>query len=80
MSDALWIGLLFAIIVTFIFLRSFHAGMTLLFTIPATLALTIVVLYVFNYTLNLMTLGAIAASVGLVIDDSIVVVEQIHRP
>ncbi len=78
-SDALWIGLFFAIVITFLFLRSFNAGMTLLFTIPATLALTMVVMYILNYTLNLMTLGAIAASVGLVIDDSIVIVEQIHR-
>lgn len=78
-SDALWIGLLFAIVITFLFLRSFNAGMTLLFTIPTTLGLTLIVLYALNYTLNLMTLGAIAASVGLVIDDSIVIVEQIHR-
>jgi CzcA family heavy metal efflux pump len=78
-SDALLIGLLFAIVITFLFLWSFHGGMTLLFTIPSTLALTIIVMYSLDYTLNLMTLGAIAASVGLVIDDSIVVVEQIHR-
>jgi len=78
-SDALWIGLLFAILITFIFLRKFDASLSLLFTIPTTITLTIVILYVLNYTLNLMTLGAIAASVGLIIDDAIVVVEQIHR-
>jgi len=37
------------------------------------------VLYVVGYTLNIMTLGAIAAAIGLIIDDAIVVVEQIHR-
>jgi CzcA family heavy metal efflux pump len=78
-SDALWIGLLFAIVITFIFLRKIDASLSVLLTIPTTIALTIVTLYALNYTLNLMTLGAIAASVGLIIDDAIVVVEQIHR-
>jgi len=78
-SDALWIGLLFAIIVTFVFLRSFKASITVLFTIPATIGLTMIMLYIFDYTFNLMTLGAIAAAVALIIDDAIVVVEQIHR-
>ena len=78
-SDALWIGLLFALVVTFVFLRSFKASLTVLITIPATLGLTMIVLYIFDYTFNLMTFGAIAASVGLIIDDAIVIVEQIHR-
>lgn len=78
-SDALWIGLLFAILITFLFLKSLNASTSVFFTIPATLALTIIILNSLGYTLNLMTLGAIAASVGLIIDDSIVVVEQIHR-
>jgi CzcA family heavy metal efflux pump len=78
-SDALWIGLLFAILITLAFLRKFDASLSVLVTIPTTIALTIVILYVLNYTLNLMTLGAIAASVGLIIDDAIVIVEQIHR-
>ncbi len=78
-SDALWIGLLFAIAVTFAFLRSIKASLTVLVTIPLTIAFTMIVLFIFNYTFNLMTLGAIAAAIGLIIDDAIVVVEQIHR-
>ena len=78
-SDALWIGLFFAILITFVFLRSFKNSMVVLFTIPITIAFTLIVLYVFGYTFNLMTLGAIAAAVGLIIDDAIVVIEQIHR-
>jgi CzcA family heavy metal efflux pump len=78
-TDALWIGLLLAIIVAIIFLRSFKASATILITIPVTLGLTLIVLYAVGYTLNIMTLGAIAASIGLIIDDTIVVVEQIHR-
>lgn len=78
-SDSLWIGLLLAIIVAIIFLRSLKASATILIIIPVTLALTLIVLYAMGYTFNIMTLGAIAAAIGLIIDDAIVVVEQIHR-
>ena len=78
-SDSLWVGLLLAIIVAIIFLRSLKASLTILITIPVTLGLTLTVLYAIGYTLNIMTLGAIAAAIGLIIDDAIVVVEQIHR-
>jgi CzcA family heavy metal efflux pump len=78
-SDSLWIGLALAIIVAIIFLRSLKASATILITIPVTLCLTLVVLYAWGYTFNIMTLGAIAAAIGLIIDDAIVVVEQIHR-
>ncbi len=78
-EDSLWIGLMLAIIVAIIFLRSFKASATILLTIPVTLAATLIVLDTIGYTLNIMTLGAIAAAIGLIIDDAIVVVEQIHR-
>jgi CzcA family heavy metal efflux pump len=78
-SDSLWIGLFLAIIVAVIFLRSVKASATILITIPVTLCLSIIILYGIGYTFNIMTLGAIAASIGLIIDDAIVVVEQIHR-
>ncbi|MDR3626812.1 MAG: efflux RND transporter permease subunit, partial [Ignavibacteriaceae bacterium] len=79
LKDVLWIGLLLAIIVTIIFLKSFKASSVILITIPLTLGLTLIVLYAIGYTFNIMTIGAIAASIGLIIDDAIVVVEQIHR-
>jgi CzcA family heavy metal efflux pump len=77
--DALWIGLLLAFLVVIMFLRSLKASATILLTIPVTLLLTLLVLYAMGSTLNIMTLGAVAAAIGLVIDDAIVVVEQIHR-
>ncbi|MFD2288231.1 AcrB/AcrD/AcrF family protein [Pedobacter petrophilus] len=77
--DSLWIGLALAILVAIIFLRSLKASATILITIPVTLCLTVIVLYCIGYSLNIMTLGAIAAAIGLIIDDAIVVVEQIHR-
>lgn len=78
-SDSLWIGLLLAIVVAILFLRSFKGSAVILVTIPVTISLTLVVMKVFGYNFNIMTLGAIAASIGLIIDDAIVVVEQIHR-
>ena len=79
-QDALWIGLALALIVTALFLRSFRATMTILGAIPVALALTIAVLYfVLGYSFNIMTLGAIAAAIGLMIDDAVVMVEQLHR-
>jgi len=78
-TDSLWIGLVLALIVAIIFLRSFKASATILITIPVTLCVTLIVLYAVGYTFNIMTLGAIAAAIGLIIDDAIVVVEQIHR-
>ena len=78
-TDSLLIGLLLAIIVAIIFLRSIKASAVILLTIPITVAFSLIALYAFGYTFNIMTLGAIAASIGLIIDDAIVVVEQIHR-
>jgi CzcA family heavy metal efflux pump len=78
-TDSLWIGLALAIIVAIIFLRSLKASATILITIPVTICLTLISLYVVGYTFNIMTLGAVAAAIGLIIDDAIVVVEQIHR-
>ena len=79
-QDALWIGLALALVVTALFLRSVKATLTILGAIPVALALTIAVLYfVLGYSFNIMTLGAIAAAIGLMIDDAVVMVEQLHR-
>jgi cobalt-zinc-cadmium resistance protein CzcA len=77
--DVLWIGLLLAIVVVMIFLRSFKASAVILITIPLTLALTFITLGLLGYDFNIITIGAIAAAIGLIIDDAIIVLEQIHR-
>ncbi len=77
--DVLWIGLVLAIMVVMLFLRSFKASSVLLVTIPITLGLTFMVMKVLGYDLNIMTIGAIAAAIGLIIDDAVIIVEQIHR-
>jgi CzcA family heavy metal efflux pump len=78
-TDSLWIGLILAMVVAILFLRSLKASAVILITIPSTILLTLIILLATGQTLNIMTLGAIAAAIGLIIDDAIVVVEQIHR-
>ena len=77
--DVLWIGMLLAILVVILFLRSLTTSVAVLISIPVTLCLTLFILYILGYTFNIMTLGAIAAAMGLLIDDAVIVVEQIHR-
>jgi multidrug efflux pump subunit AcrB len=72
-------GLFLAIIVMILFLRSWRASLVVMFTIPVTLAFTMLVLNIVGITINVMSLGAIAASIGLIIDDAIVIIEQIYR-
>ncbi|WP_445738732.1 efflux RND transporter permease subunit [Mariniflexile sp.] len=78
-KDVLWIGLVLALLVVIFFLRSFSASMVVLFTIPVSLSLTLIVLDAIGYTFNIMTLGAVAAAIGLMIDDVVIIIEQIHK-
>jgi CzcA family heavy metal efflux pump len=79
--DAILIGLVLASVIMVLFLRDWGTSLVAGLVIPATIAITFIVLRVFGQTFNLMTLGGLAAAVGLVIDDAIVVVENIvtHR-
>ena len=77
--DALLIGLFLAIVVAILFLRSGQASVAILFTIPITLSFSLLIMLGLGYTLNIMTIGGIAAAIGLVIDDAVVVIEQMHR-
>ena len=79
--DAILIGLILAIIIIIVFLRDWRSSLIAGLVIPTTISITFVVLYFLGESLNLMTLGGLAAAVGLVIDDAIVVVENIvlHR-
>ncbi len=79
--DAILIGLILATIIIIVFLRDWRSSLVAGLVIPTTIAITFVLLYVLGESFNLMTLGGLAAAVGLVIDDAIVVVENIvlHR-
>jgi CzcA family heavy metal efflux pump len=79
--DAILVGLVLAAVILVLFLRDWGSSLVAGLVIPATIAITFIVLRIFNQSFNLMTLGGLAAAVGLVIDDAIVVVENIvlHR-
>ena len=79
--DAIFIGLVLACIILFFFLRDWTSSLIAGLVIPVTIAVTFVVLWMMGESFNLMTLGGLAAAIGLVIDDAIVVVENIvHAP
>ncbi|HEV3063386.1 MAG TPA: efflux RND transporter permease subunit, partial [Vicinamibacterales bacterium] len=79
--DAVLIGLVLASLIMVLFLRDWGTSLVAGLVIPATLAVTFIALRLVGESFNLMTLGGLAAAVGLVIDDAIVVVENIvmHR-
>ena len=79
--DAILIGLVLASLIMVLFLRDWGTSLVAGLVIPATIAITFIALRVLDESFNLMTLGGLAAAVGLVIDDAIVVVENIvmHR-
>ncbi len=79
--DAILLGLVLASLIMVLFLRDWGTSLVAGLVIPATIAITFIALRILNESFNLMTLGGLAAAVGLVIDDAIVVVENIvmHR-
>jgi CzcA family heavy metal efflux pump len=79
--DAILIGLVLACIILFLFLHDWTSSLVAGLVIPVTVAVTILFLHITGQSFNLMTLGGLAAAIGLVIDDAIVVVENIavHR-
>jgi CzcA family heavy metal efflux pump len=77
--DAVLIGLVLAGIVLILFLRNVRVTLIALLVVPGTLAASVLLLSVFGMSFNIMTLGGIAAAVGLVIDDVIVMLEHIAR-
>src|SRR4051812_48139126 len=77
--DAMIIGAVLAVIILLLFLQ--HARITAISasSIPLTLAISVFAMYLIGQTFNLMTLGAMAIAIGLVIDDSVVITENIVR-
>src|ERR1019366_5526516 len=73
--DAILIGSLFSILILLAFLRSWRATLISALAIPTTLAITFLFLHWSGATLNLMSLGGLAVAIGLIIDDTVVVIE-----
>ncbi|GGF79150.1 swarming motility protein SwrC [Paenibacillus albidus] len=72
-------GALFCILIIFLFLRNVRATVISILSLPISIFATVAVMNQMGYTLNIMTLGGIAVSIGRIVDDSIVVIENIYR-
>ena len=77
--DAIVLGLLLAVAVVYGFTRSAMSALVAAVVVPCTIAITFAAMAAFGMTFNMMTLGGLAAGIGLFIDDAIVMIEAIHR-
>jgi len=77
--DAILIGVALAALVLFVFLRSFRLTLVAVVALPVCVSIVALGLGVLGQTVNLMTLAGVAAALGLIADDAIVVIENIHR-
>ena len=76
--DAIIIGLILSVIILYAFLRNIGTTFVAILVIPVTILVTFLAMYLVGLSFDLMTLGGVAAAIGLVIDDAIVVVENIY--
>ena len=78
-EEAILIGLVFAAFVLLGFLRNWRATLVAMTVVPLSVLITVLLLSVLGLTFNIMTLGGIAAAIGLMVDDVIVMIEHIAR-
>ena len=76
--DSILIGLLLSVVILFAFLRNWGSTFVAVLVIPVTVLATFLAMWLAGLSFDLMTLGGVAAAIGLVIDDAIVVVENIY--
>ena len=79
LRDAIVIGVILAALVLLIFLRNWKITLAAVIAVPTTLAATTLLLRIMGQSFNIMTLGGMAAAIGLIIDDAIVMIEHIER-
>jgi HAE1 family hydrophobic/amphiphilic exporter-1 len=77
--NSAWMGGLLAVLVLFLFLRNLRTTLIIALSIPISVFATFVIMYRFGISLNLMSLGGLALAVGMLVDNSIVVLESIFR-
>jgi CzcA family heavy metal efflux pump len=77
--DAMILGAAFAALILLLFLRNLRTMFIIALVLPTVLAVTVLLLKVLNMSFNIMTLGGMAAAVGLVVDDGVVMLEHIIR-
>jgi len=79
LTKTLWWALVFVVIVVFVFLREWKPSVIVLLTIPFSLIIAFIVMFIIGYTINIFSLMAIVIAIGMVVDNAIVVLENITR-
>ncbi len=77
--EGIVLGVILAALITFLFLRRFGSTLAIAVSMPVCILTVLVLMNVFDLTLNMMSLGGIAMGVGMIVDNSIVVLENIYR-
>ena len=78
LSSLLW-GALFSVVVLFLFLRDWRPTVITLLSIPVSVIFAVVLMYFTGVTINMISLSGLAVSVGMLVDNSVVVIENIYR-
>ncbi len=79
LRNTLLIGIILVVVITFLFLRELKASLIISLTIPFSLIIAFIMLYLFGYTINLISLMSLAIACGMVVDNAIVILENIVR-
>src|SRR6056297_724785 len=79
LTETLWWALLFVFIVVFLFLRQWRNSVIVFLTIPFSLIIAFIVMFVAGYTINIFSLMALVIAIGMVVDNAIVVLENINQ-
>ena len=79
LKTSLWIGILLVILVVWFFLRQFYGSLIIALTIPFSLLIAFIYLFMGGKTINIMSLSSLAIACGMVVDNAIVVVDNIYR-
>ncbi len=77
--SAAWFGALLAVLVLYLFLRHLWSTFIIATAIPISVICTFAPMYLFGVSLNLMSLGGLALAIGMLVDNSVVVLESVHR-
>ena len=78
-TDNILVGGLLAIVVLFIFLRNIRATLIIAISIPTSILLTFLAMWLFDYSFNILTLLALGLGIGMMVDSSIVILESIYK-
>jgi len=79
LSETLWYAAIFVILVVLAFLREWRSSLIVILTIPFSLIVAFILMYITGYTINIFSMMALVIAMGMVVDDAIVVIENISR-